>query len=405
MMSRAKKMVLVVVAKETDKNDFASSSHQNNDDKGNISIASMQKGEYILTSENNDDSQVLIYYQSDNENNCMPSLELTLDPQSLVPVTRDSVNGNIYRDNEVIMPLDKENIIITIQDTSHEPDELANTLSNEESENGLRKETDELHVQLEDNVCNKRKRKADPDPWQRNVRKRQRMSGKACKTTTGKIIGDNIFKPVDSCSCRFQCTKKIPPEHQKAHLKNIGVLMIRYGKTISFQIIDLALKHRSTIGSDCVGRDGRTRRPAPNATSEDRIGHCKRYYEATDKTELEEEFQTHFRRKSEAMKMKEEDMKKGALDKTQITITFDLLVVLCVPFAGDSQIYYRPIPDTVDHIVKYSDTAGCQNRNQYITSVMLYATNKLQNLETIDLKFMEPGHSYLEADSMHATID
>jgi len=36
---------------------------------------------------------------------------------------------------------------------------------------------------------------------------------------------------------------------------------------------------------------------------------------------------------------------------------------------------------------------------------MLCAVNRIDNIETIDVKFMESGHSYLEADTMHATIE
>ncbi|CAI6376051.1 unnamed protein product [Macrosiphum euphorbiae] len=36
---------------------------------------------------------------------------------------------------------------------------------------------------------------------------------------------------------------------------------------------------------------------------------------------------------------------------------------------------------------------------------MLYAVNKITNLKIVDLKYMETGHSYLEADDMHATIE
>ena len=36
---------------------------------------------------------------------------------------------------------------------------------------------------------------------------------------------------------------------------------------------------------------------------------------------------------------------------------------------------------------------------------MLYAVNNKKNLGTRVLKFMESGHSYLECDSMHATIE
>ncbi|KAJ8898174.1 hypothetical protein PR048_003534 [Dryococelus australis] len=258
MMIRAKKMVLTVVAKETEKNVLAFSSHHNNDNKGTISIASMQsensgreiftsavypfvqnpnaaislscvdtsatlgdrlvlsnndnpsslpmrddcsvycgstdeqsaaysdiqpegeccnqitstgiaenldeiltlnsisnsqftvteEGEYIVTSENNDDSQILLHHQSDNVYNCMSNLEPTLDLQNLVPVTSDTVNvnGNNPHNNEYIVPLDKENV----RDTSNEPDGLPNVLSNEESENGLGKESDEQQRGLGD---------------------------------------------------------------------------------------------------------------------------------------------------------------------------------------------------------------------------------------------------------------
>lgn len=36
---------------------------------------------------------------------------------------------------------------------------------------------------------------------------------------------------------------------------------------------------------------------------------------------------------------------------------------------------------------------------------MLYAVNTIDNLEIVDLKFIEIGHSYLEVDAIHATIE
>lgn len=52
----------------------------------------------------------------------------------------------------------------------------------------------------------------------------------------------------------------------------------------------------------------------------------------------------------------------------------------------------------------YSDTAGGQNRNKYLAAALLHTINN-GPLQTIDVKYMESGHSYLEADSMHATIE
>ncbi|KAJ8893594.1 hypothetical protein PR048_006194 [Dryococelus australis] len=146
------------------------------------------------------------------------------------------------------------------------------------------------------------------------------MSGKAYKTTTGKIIGEKVFKPVDNCSCKFQCTKQIPPEYQKALFKENWVL----------------------------GESG-------------------------------------------LQKVSEENVKrrwKRNIDSGRVKNKYRFYSMPCVSA--------EKLRDTVNHIVTYSDTAGGQNRNQYNAAVMLYAINKLQNIETIDVKYMESGHSYLE---------
>ena len=53
----------------------------------------------------------------------------------------------------------------------------------------------------------------------------------------------------------------------------------------------------------------------------------------------------------------------------------------------------------------FSDTCGGQNRNRNIAAAMIYAVSMIENIQTIDVKFMESGHSYLDADSMHARIE
>lgn len=72
---------------------------------------------------------------------------------------------------------------------------------------------------------------------------------------------------------------------------------------------------------------------------------------------------------------------------------------------GTCLLYYiKDLPQNVTHDTTYSNTCGGQNRNQFIAAALLYAVNKSQ-VQTIDIKFMESGHSYLETDSMHATIE
>lgn len=181
----------------------------------------------------------------------------------------------------------------------------------------------------------------------------------------------------------------------------------------------------------------------------DQCSTCNIYYSAIDKADLEDGWQLHKKREKEAMDMKDEDKKRSLQDPTYRAISFDLEAILSVPFSADTQIYYKRklsvfnftifdafdhsghcfvwdethgskgaseigtcllkylynLPHTVSHISTFSDTCGGQNRNQFVTAAMLYAVNKIEHLQIVDLKFMESGHSYLEADSIHATIE
>lgn len=54
----------------------------------------------------------------------------------------------------------------------------------------------------------------------------------------------------------------------------------------------------------------------------------------------------------------------------------------------------------------FSDTCGGQNRNQYVASVLLWLVMQEDtHLDIIEHKFLESGHSYMEADSMHSAIE
>lgn len=150
------------------------------------------------------------------------------------------------------------------------------------------------------------------------------------------------------------------------------------------------------------------------------------------------------------MDMKASDKQRAKDDKgtTFRSISFDLQAILSVPFSSDNQVYYRrklnvynftifeghnsngecfvwdecagskgsseiatclfkyltSLPATVKHVTTYSDTCGGQNGNKFFAAAMLYVVN-CTPIETIDVKYMESGHSYLEADSIHATIE
>jgi len=182
----------------------------------------------------------------------------------------------------------------------------------------------------------------------------------------------------------------------------------------------------------------------------DQCSTCNAYYDATgdEKTALKSQWEEHKRREKESMEMKEADKSTAKADKSVAAITFDLQAVLPIPFAGDAQIYYmrklaaynftiyetgtqkgfcyiwdeteghrganeiatcllhyiRLLPSCVKQVCTFSDTCAGQNRNQHLCAAMLYAISST-SVSLIDVKYMESGHSYLEADSMHSTIE
>jgi len=89
--------------------------------------------------------------------------------------------------------------------------------------------------------------------------------------------------------------------------------------------------------------------------------------------------------------------------RTEATATFGMKQ-RCYKVATCLLDYMKTLASTVTHLSTFSDTCGGQNRNRFICAAMLYAT-KVTSLELIDLKYLESGHSYLEADSMHSTIE
>jgi len=67
--------------------------------------------------------------------------------------------------------------------------------------------------------------------------------------------------------------------------------------------------------------------------------------------------------------------------------------------------YINSLPPNVNHICFYSDNCMGQNRNKYVTTALLYSVSKSNYIDVIDQKYLEAGHTQMECDSMHATIE
>ncbi len=171
--------------------------------------------------------------------------------------------------------------------------------------------------------------------------------------------------------------------------------------------------------------------------------------ERTNTRETNKKYIEHIQRKESIAVMKKQDKADASKNPSLIYATFDLQAILTLPFSGECQIYYKrklsmynftifdsrgvgtcytwdenngrkgsseigscllryikSLPSTVNKVIFYADTCGGQNRNQNIFALLLYAVNAAaEHIESIDLKFMESGHSTMEADSMHGAIE
>lgn len=68
--------------------------------------------------------------------------------------------------------------------------------------------------------------------------------------------------------------------------------------------------------------------------------------------------------------------------------------------------YFEMNIDLKSHVVIYSDTCSGQNKNNIVTAMLVLLVNQRgTNVELIEQKFLEPGHTHLECDSDHSIIE
>lgn len=183
----------------------------------------------------------------------------------------------------------------------------------------------------------------------------------------------------------------------------------------------------------------------------DQCDYCAQFkYKSEDeKLECQHSFELHILRKQEAREHKKEDKERARNNLTFRSYTMDLEKILLTPQLGIGQLYYKKklktynftvynladnsvtnfmwhetdgtkgasevatslwqllsdLPPEVSEVTFYSDTASGQNRNTILSAMFLRALSLLDNLKVINQKFMESGHSEMECDSVHSTIE
>ncbi|CAG9773351.1 unnamed protein product [Ceutorhynchus assimilis] len=160
-----------------------------------------------------------------------------------------------------------------------------------------------------------------------------------------------------------------------------------------------------------------------------------------------EAYVKHLKRRDDCYEAKRLDKERASRENNFVFSTFDLQSVLQIPSSDVSPMYYsrnlcvynltiyesvedaycfcwtelngkrgsskigtclfkylNQLAPHVDEVVFWSDTCGGQNRNQHVAALLLYAVQET-HIEVIEHKFLESGHSYMEADSMHSSIE
>ena len=180
----------------------------------------------------------------------------------------------------------------------------------------------------------------------------------------------------------------------------------------------------------------------------DRCSFCNKYMNSSpeEQTAMQSDYDAHIKTKDAARQAKESDKKKAQQTTSFVSFNFDKQAVLPTPKIFDKQIYYKRKLSTynettydvatregrcwvwheteggrgsnevatciyrniklynAEHITMFSDTCGGENRNAQFSAMCMHCVQEFPNLETIEQKFFEPGHSEMEADSMHSAI-
>ena len=175
--------------------------------------------------------------------------------------------------------------------------------------------------------------------------------------------------------------------------------------------------------------------------------HSKKSGKCTE--EIQNMHAQHMRRKEHARELKDAN-KLAAQDNSSVyAATFDMQAVLTTPCSNVSKMYYarklasynlsvyslsdkvgtcyvwdetegkrgsndigtclirhlQNLPPHVTDVKLHSDSCPGQNRNKFIASALLYSVQQSPNLKTIELSFLETGHTQMECDSIHSSVE
>ena len=163
-----------------------------------------------------------------------------------------------------------------------------------------------------------------------------------------------------------------------------------------------------------------------------------------------DEHSKHIKNKLDARAQKQADKEEASRDPSICAMSFDLQKVLDIPTAEAGPLYYlrkmsmynltmfnlvtkdvttyvwdetngkrgcneistcvvtflKSLPSTVSRVILYSDSCSGQNKNMFMTAILHnYLQCDTTSINQVIQKYLEPGHTQMEVDSVHSTIE
>lgn len=175
---------------------------------------------------------------------------------------------------------------------------------------------------------------------------------------------------------------------------------------------------------------------------------CETFKNTEDKASIQKSYDEHLANKAQARLHKHADKELSKNNSNIKVFTFDLQSVLSTPCSNVSTLYYsrkfatynntfydlangagycflwdenhgkrgseeigttllkmlNNLPESVTDVILYSDCCGGQNRNRLIGTLLLHINHSL-HFNSITMKYLQSGHTQMEADSMHSAIE
>nr|CAH7732292.1 unnamed protein product [Callosobruchus chinensis] len=116
------------------------------------------------------------------------------------------------------------------------------------------------------------------------------------------------------------------------------------------------------------------------------------------------ELELHHRKVQSVTAAKKRDLEYAKQNSETVRlICFDLEKTIATPLLTTNK-YIQDLPTQITHLICYSDSCGGQNKNKNIAKLLMFLVQSSQ-LQTIDHKFFESGHSYMECDRSFGLIE